>query len=428
MQLQPQSLSHISCMQRWGAYCSHFKTSQLETIKSQPEDKFSTKDPKEFSSGKAANVIIANYIYFNLLVNFYLLGDNTATSLRYYYVFPSPPLYRLVVPPGNDSMIWLSIVTWFLLYGLSQKGYHSCLLSFSSILSPSFNTHLSLPWPFCSHSHLSLSSILCLPPFFPSSILPPSIFESQYQSPSVSLCLELIWRVFPDHQTSSFSISLSLIISLCTRLNSHMRGKEEIAEVDQRMENERRGGRMGWWRIRGLREQGFSYSVFSGSWRLQSTSWCIIQVSLTSAIFVPLFTTTIFQSILCLLYLTLFYFPSVSLFTSPPSFYLLLSHLLCPLSSSLSFSLTLIVFRGRAVRPFNRSEEVLEVWWELPLSKSPAENHSILWSSLSVRQTDFISTVLNLPALLPNCLNELVPRFTSTWLSLVWLIWEYRCS
>lgn len=121
----------------------------------------------------------------------------------------------------------------------------------------------------------------------------------------MSLCLELIWGVFPDHQTSSFSICLSLIISLCTRLNSHMQSKEKIAEVDQRGENERRGGRTEGWSTRGLREQGFSNSMFSGSCLLQSTSWCIIQVSLPSAIFVPLFTKPVFlllsQPLPCLL-------------------------------------------------------------------------------------------------------------------------------
>lgn len=206
-----------------------------------------------------------------------------------------------------------------------------------------------------------------------------------------------------------------------------MQSKEEIAEVDERGQKERRPGKMEGWSTRGLRAQGFSYSMFSGSCLLQSTRWCIIWVSLPGAIFVPLFCQIWLSFIFSRLFLCLF-LPHQCLllsflFTSPPPFYLL-----CPPPFHFIPLCSLIIFRGRTVKPFNRSEEVLEVWWKLPLSKSPAENHSTVWSSLSMRQADFISTVLNLPALLPNCLNEPVPRFTSTGLSLVRLIWEYECS
>lgn len=122
-----------------------------------------------------------------------------------------------------------------------------------------------------------------------------SLFRNNVRSPSWST--NFLFLPLPP---------LPLIISLCTRLNSHMRGKEEVAEVDQRGEKERRGWRMGEWSSRRLREQGFSYSMLIGSCQLQSTSWCIIQVSLPSAIFALHFAKPIlvfvFQTLVCLIW------------------------------------------------------------------------------------------------------------------------------
>lgn len=112
----------------------------------------------------------------------------------------------------------------------------------------------------------------------------------------------------------------------------------------------------------------------------------------------------------CLSHLTSFLFPlflSILLLSIfPPLFpkclLLFISHLLPPLS----FYISLLSDPPQKAVKSNPLMGVLEVCCELPLSKSPADI-TVFCEALSMRQSHFISTVPNMPALLPSCLNEL---------------------
>lgn len=125
--------------------------------------------------------------------------------------------------------------------------------------------------------------------------------------------------------------------------------------------------------------QGFSYSMFIGGCRMQFTLQCIIHVSLSSTVL------ALFHKPIFLFDSNLFFVsfdpapPSASFLSSPTS---PLPSVFLSFHSSSLFSL--IIFRGHAVKPFNGSVGVLEVWWELPWSKSSAETHTALWSSYSL--------------------------------------------
>ncbi len=184
-----------------------------------------------------------------------------------------------------------------------------------------------------------------------------------------------------------FSLPLYLVISLCTRLNSHMRGNEEIAEVDQRGERERRRGRMGGWSGRELRAENklqyvhrkLSAAIYFMLHHPSSFAQCHLCSSflqnhfslfwnsflspLTHFLFPTSFSSSLFIHLI--LFLAHFLSASTSQSLFPPSFH----------SSSLC---SLIILRSHAVKPFNGSVGVLKVWWKLPLSKCPAEYHSLL--------------------------------------------------
>lgn len=193
--------------------------------------------------------------------------------------------------------VWLSSITDFSCMDKAKRHLPLVFcLSFCLILSILFTL-----WFHSASSDLSPTTILfplpfltllhSLPlPFIPLHTFFLNLSLTQYQSPSMSLCLELIWELFPDHPTSSFSpSSFYVIISQRTRLNSYMWNKEKV-QWSRAGGKKRKRGRLGGCCSRGLRENGFSYSMFIGSCRLQSTSWCITQVSLHSAIFaLPIF-------------------------------------------------------------------------------------------------------------------------------------------
>lgn len=186
------------------------------------------------------------------------------------------------------------------------------------------SSHFSLPQPFCSHSYFSLSSHLSPSYSFPHLFCLHLSLGSQHQSQSLSLCLELIWEMFPNHQTSSLSsFPHSLIISPHIRLNSHMHGKQKAVEVDRRWEKERRGG----WTAETSENKDFS-TVCS----LEAFSR---QLNLQTCASTPVFARSLCFQTISLPPLTLFSLPFLLCFSS--SFPLISSHP-CSLSQSAFWS------------------------------------------------------------------------------------------
>lgn len=199
-----------------------------------------------------------------------------------------------------------------------------------------------------SHDHFVPTPISHFPPFSASAthsssyILPQSVFDSVSISIYVSLFGINLRTVSWSPNFFVLSLFLYLIISPRTRLNSYMWRKETVEWSRVGVGGGRKRGQLGGCCSRGLRENGFRYSMFIGSCQLQSTWWCIIQVSFHGALCSSHFLTD-FQHFLRLLlwpqsFLSLSPSSSTSLY-SPLSYLcllLLISHLLRHLHSSFS--------------------------------------------------------------------------------------------
>lgn len=119
-----------------------------------------------------------------------------------------------------------------------------CLILFLSFTLSGFILPLHISF---SHNHFAPTPISHFPLFSVFSILSHihSASICLWVSVSISIYVSLFGINLRSLSWSTnfifLSLPLYLIISLCTRLNSHMRGEEEIAEVDQRGGKERRG-------------------------------------------------------------------------------------------------------------------------------------------------------------------------------------------